>query len=563
MYLPALTERATLAVNCLINHCDRSRGYLPYFYTRLSDRPLSATLSIWSYGDGLGRSVDALGLLRHMTGEPVDSEPDKVFTASLISLINADGLSWCPAEPWTMRVPHTRPAWLQQGTLLGLTTLYQLTGEDEYRCLAERNIDAVAGMAVFSEDGSAEFPGDAYSRSGGWVKWPDDPAHRFSVFSTSITMPLMRYYRLTGYEPALRLASGLLAWTLRDHDGGAELFDFGHFHCQSRVVTALLLRGVVTGDAADMDLGEKLYLKARGLGTRSGWFPEQINNPEHNRSNLAETCCLTDMIEAAILLAEHRDPKYWNDVERFARNHLLVHQITDVDWFGELTYVPAAQHPLGFNLEEAMSDAGGARGDHLKDSLRGAFAGWGAVTAMSDDSMFANSNQHCCNAAGGRALYDVWRHAVEDDGADFRINLHLHRDHVAATLVMDEGEAEALGCLRVEMKQPRRLSVRVPEGVEASEMRATCNGAPMVGEPGVFLKLGEVQAGDFLEIYYPMKLSVTHETIAPGKFTFHWRGATVMRAEPVQKIRALFGPERFRSNAPVPGVVLEREIDSF
>jgi hypothetical protein len=563
MYLPALTDRASLAVNCLVNHCDRSRGYLPYFYTRLSDRPLSATLSIWSYGDGLGRSVDALGLLRHMTGASMDGEADRALIASLISLINADGLSWCPAEPWALRLPHTRPAWLQQGTLLGLTTLHQLTADDDYRVLAERNIEAVTRMARFNEDGTAEFPGDAYTRADGWVKWPEDPAHRFSVFSTSITMPLMRYCRLTGYEPALRLASGLMAWALGDHDGGTGLFEFGHFHCQSRLVTALLLRGVVTGNAADMELGEQLYLKARGLGTRSGWFPEQINNPEHNRSNLAETCCLTDMIEAAILLAQHRDVTYWNDVERFVRNHLLVHQITDVDWFEDLTYVPAVQHPLGFDLEEATGDAGGARGDHLKDSLRGAFAGWGAVTAMSDDSMFANSNQHCCNAAGGRALYDVWRYAVDDDGADFRINLHLHRDHAAATVVVDEGEAEAPGCLRIEMKQRRRLSVRVPEGVDAREMRATCNGVPVVGEPGAFLGLGEVQAGDCLEIYYPMKVSVTREAIAPGTFTFHWRGLTVMRAEPVQKIRALFGPERFCYNAPPPGVALGKEIDSL
>jgi hypothetical protein len=131
--------------------------------------------------------------------------------------------------------------------------------------------------------------------------------HPFSLFCAAATMPLLRYYRLTGYEPALKLASDLMVWALQDHDGGEKLFKLGHFHCQSRIITSLLLRGILKQDQADLALAERLYQRARALGTQSGWFPEQIKNPDDNRSNLAETCCLTDMLEATILLACHRD----------------------------------------------------------------------------------------------------------------------------------------------------------------------------------------------------------------------------------------------------------------
>jgi hypothetical protein len=38
------------------------------------------------------------------------------------------------------------------------------------------------------------------------------------------------------------------------------------------------------------------------------------------------------MIELAIDLALHVDPRYWNDAERFGRNHLLEAQLLRIDW---------------------------------------------------------------------------------------------------------------------------------------------------------------------------------------------------------------------------------------
>jgi hypothetical protein len=563
VYLPSLHERARLAIRCLTSHCDAARGYIPYFYTRMSERPPTMFLAIWSYGDGMGRSVDALALLRHMTGGGQDQPSDRVMRAALAGLLAEDGLSWCPAEPWLMNTPHTRPTWLQQGVLLAFGTLFQLTGDPKYKRYVERLIKALDERLVRKPGSPPAYPGDVYTHLDGWGPAPTDPTEPFALYCASVTMPLLRYYRLTGYEPALRLASELLDGAVQTFGGGEKFFELGHFHCESRIMISLLQRGIIKGNAADFELGEKLYRKARALGTQSGWFPEQVNNPANNRSNLAETCSLTDMLEGALLLARHRDPAYWHDAERYARNHLLVHQIVDTGWTREMTPTPLEKHPLRLAGDDRPSLEGGVRGDQVLPSLVGGFAGWGGVTAMSDDSPFSNTNQHCCNAAGARALYDAWCYAVTEEAGQVSINLYLHRNHAAAEVVAEEVVGAAnLGVLRIKVKHERRLRVRIPEFVGGSEVRIQVNGkAAEAREARAFLAIGTVRPGDRVEVSYPMKARTTEEKIAPGVFAFQWRGATVIGASPRQKIRQLFTDDRFLSEAPDVGPATGRELE--
>ena len=91
LHLPSLHDRAKLAMRCLIEHSDAARGYVPYFYTKMNDRPPSMFLYIWSYGDGMGRSVDALAMLRQITAE--DPQPEHLRKAASI-------LAGCAIDCW-------------------------------------------------------------------------------------------------------------------------------------------------------------------------------------------------------------------------------------------------------------------------------------------------------------------------------------------------------------------------------------------------------------------------------------------------------------------------------
>jgi hypothetical protein len=517
------------------------------------DRPQRAELAIWSYGDGLGRTVDALTLLRNMTGDHIDHEVDRTMRSTLVSLLGNDDLSWCPAEPWTMPIAHTRPAWLQQGTLLALASLYQFSGEERYHQLAARLIDAIDRLGQRDAAGHFSFPGQYFTHRDGWAEAPAGPMEKPAVYGTTVNMPLMVYHLVTGQERALKLASDLIDYGLREMDGGKRLFTFGHFHSDSRLLTALILRGIVMGEKQDLQLAQELYGRALRYGTRSGWFPETIRPADSTHFFLSETCCLTDMLEAAILLAMRVDGRYWNDVERWARNHLLVHQITATQWMRELR--PGAnRRPLGEGQIES---------EEVAQRLVGGFAGWGGVNEMSDDSQFSIINQHCCNAAGARGLYDVWRYGVGDDGERFSVHLHLHRAHASADVIVVEsgGAAELI----VRMRRGRAVMVRVPESLSAQEMRGQVNGrtASMTTPKAGYISLGRLGAGDEARISYPLKESRTTERIGAIEYTFHWRGATVRGVEPPGRHGALFVDERFVQETPDLGAAVAREINSL
>ena len=93
--------------------------------------------------------------------------------------------------------------------------------------------------------------------------------------------------------------------------------------------------------------------------------------------------------------------------------------------------------------------------------------------------------------------------------------------------------------------------MRVPEFLSAKEMQVKVNGSSAKArESGAFLDVGSVRPGDRVEVTYPMKARTTEERIAPGVFTFRWRGATVVSAAPMQKIRPLFTDDRFLAAPP-------------
>ncbi len=239
-----------------------------------------------------------------------------------------------------------------------------------------------------------------------------------------------------------------------------------------------------------------------------------------------------------------------------------------------MTPVPYERHPLRTFCDGHDNTGGVVRGDDAIRSLVGGFAGWGAVTAMSDDTPMSNTNQHCCNAAGARALYDAWRYAVTDKNSIFDVNLYVHRNHSAAEIVAAEAihprpslvgaGADEVGGLQIKMKQQRRLRIRIPEFVTAKEMQVAINGTKAIAhEARAFLDLGTVRPGDRVEVLYPMKPRTTKERIAPGEFEFRWRGATVVDASPKQKIRPLFGNSRFTKSPPQLGPAVSSEADSL
>jgi len=342
-----LPYRAGLAINCLTRMLDERQDYLPYFDAKYSTKPPVAVHIAWDYGDAVGRYTDALKMARIMSGNTDNLDRDAALQRWLERLLGEHGLSWWPTPPYkSQHHPAGQPGhvaevfWTQRSTIAGLTSQYLLTGEKHYADLAKGVIDGLNTIALW-DDGMAYMPREATTV--GWnndqVLYPERGwstramlrAGWFGAFHGALLWPLARFASITGYEPALRLAHGIAEFALR----GARLFrpdgrfyDMieGHFYSRTTTAGGLLRLGLLTGNKEYVQMGERVYNHAKEWGTSYGWFPEDLWNFG------CETCCIKDMIELAIDLALHVDPRYWNDAERFGRNHLLEAQLLRIDW---------------------------------------------------------------------------------------------------------------------------------------------------------------------------------------------------------------------------------------
>jgi hypothetical protein len=98
-----LQARAELAARGLTALLDARQAGLMYFLGEWRNRPPRAFHGLWDYGDGSGRQIDALTLVRAMV--PADSpsaQPDDgeaLLEAWMLRQLHDDGLSWLPPEP--------------------------------------------------------------------------------------------------------------------------------------------------------------------------------------------------------------------------------------------------------------------------------------------------------------------------------------------------------------------------------------------------------------------------------------------------------------------------------
>ena len=95
------------------------------------------------------------------------------------------------------------------------------------------------------------------------------------------------------------------------------------------------------------------------------------------------------------------------------------------------------------------------------------------------------------------------------------------------------------GLLTIELKTPCNVRVRIPEFVAAKDMQVACNKTPLQARVwGNYLELGQRQAGETVDVTYPLPLHEQGVTIGnPGfrQFGYRvtWKGDTVLRVTPV------------------------------
>ena len=155
----------------------------------------------------------------------------------------------------------------------------------------------------------------------------------YSVGSTGYGASLI--YRLTGYEPALRLSQGLARWALKrvftNPDGRWNIY---HFHHSLFAIMAMCQYVSTNSDEEILERVHACYNWARLMGDPSiGYYTEWMPGSDlylaSGQGNTVETCEVADMIFLGLYMTKTGQGDYWDDVDRWTRNMLSEGQFLD------------------------------------------------------------------------------------------------------------------------------------------------------------------------------------------------------------------------------------------
>ncbi len=254
--------------------------------------------------------------------------------------------------------------------------------------------------------------------------------------------PLVKYFRATGYGPALELALVLKEEAIRTYftEQGDYSDAFGtHTHSTTCTMSSLAQLADLTHDLPLMSRVKAFY--DNGLWVirdALGWVIE--NSAANANPDRGEVNNTGDVLETALLLGKWGYSECYQDAERILRGHLLPSQLRDVSFI---------QEPVNLENHDGRRDVAQR---HL-----GAFgfpAPYGHAPIGCDEVSF---NMDIVGGTVG-SLCEAWRSAVQVDEAGLHINLFFDIDTPAARVESPYPD----GVLKITPKRATPVWVRVP-----------------------------------------------------------------------------------------------------
>jgi hypothetical protein len=357
-----------------------------------------------------------------------------------------------------------------------------------------------------------------------------------------------RYYKVTGYEPALRLA-GKLSRYMRDHSGHYDIEGRApnqHFHGSTCTLLAILEYAVLARDQALVEFVRKSYEWHRTIGSALvGFFPEKVQQDYLT----SETCEIANMIDLAVGMSQLGVGDYWDDADRYLRNQFAENQLTHGQWMQRIS----DQYPESSLIVSQTSN------DAVRRNI-GGFAGWSLGNDFMPEPVgplprgFAF--MHCCTGNAARALYYAWQGILNHADGKLQVNLLLNRSSQWAdihSLVPYHGRVDVI------VKQRCKVSVRIPDWVDKSKVTAS------VGEEhrpinwtGRYLEVGECAPQNQASITFPISERTQQETMGARQYTLTLKGNDVVAIDPPGKYCPYYQRQKYRQ-----GTVQWKEVQRF
>jgi hypothetical protein len=298
--------------------------------------------------------------------------------------------------------------------------------------------------------------------------------------------PLVKYYRATGYGPALELALVMKNFLVEEiffEDGSFDRERFGtnHIHSITCVTSSLAQLADLLGDGALMSRVKAFYDNGLNLMRDAfGWSPELVGQEasDHGECNNSG-----DILEVALILGRWGYIDCYHDAERIIRCHLLPAQVRDVSFIDE------PDNPDGL--------------DRLRDVADRHLGSFGFPAPYGHESVGKGRGNLSFNMdiVGGTvgSLCEAYREIVRSGPAGTKVNLLF--DVETADVRVESPYTH--DCLNIEMKRSGPLSVRIPPWVDRDVLAV--QGADVEPlETNGYLFFSDVAAGSVVQIRFPL-----------------------------------------------------------
>ena len=561
-----IAERSKLGLQMLTSITDPRADYEIYWLVDFSRNPpvMAHDFNDWVTNcEGL---MEALPLMRQATGSSLNDEVDPVWMKRLLQSIGPDGLVYVPMKgrAWSrIKAPvgYLEPVWTPDGKKLNIgdetitnvaspvtcermistMTIYYLRDQNPmWKNAIDRMIQKWSSFAVARED-YAYLPAGSVEPNSRYGSGEMPTGFMAEETSARMIQGLSQYYAATGYEPARELAAKLTRY-IRYHaqyyeaDGPplvgadernwfrsydiANLRRGGHGHAHGVGLVSVLEYGAAVNDRDTLAFVKSAYewMKANG-NSRIGFFPE-IFVPKYDR---CEADTIADMIAMAIKLTVAGAGDYWDDADRWARNHFSESQLLESSWIQKLAE-RSPQTPVAWNETS----------DRVAERNVGAFAGWSTGNDwVVPSASHTYSIQHCCSGNSCRSLYYLWENILDFKNGTLNVNLLLNR---ASRWCDVHSFIPYEGKVVLKIKEPcDRVLVRMPEWVANASRQVTCNvngRARSANWHGRYTDVGHAKPGDTITCEFPISESKAKETIGDAQYSVEIRGNTVISIDP-------------------------------
>ncbi len=528
-----LRQRALRSFNYFTGCIDRRNGYVPYFGCNVAGAAAFLQHAPWDEGDVTSRFLEALLLVRRLTGnrsgEGVELRLKERVEHSILTrgLLYRGEHRWCKAEAWMFD---------QSRCLLALVA-WAAEEPERVQPLMARMIDHLAVIAV--KQGEAFLlPAENWTGRAWGTEIIGHPPTGMPIEG------LVDWYRLTGDASALALAGhfvrGMFSLEQPVFSEDGALLVGGHHTCYTHIHSRLAIligmwKYALATDDADLDaFVRRAFAHVLALSSSFGWVPESLENgcTGPAESNINEMCCTADCLTLFLLLAEQGETERYDMVERFVYNQVNVQQ--------QLALAPVAEFAhfndsLGENEEYSYVRVG----QRLLGGFQGAVHPNDFVRMIDPVTPWIESSG-CCSPAGVKSLCLVHAHVLDDlPGKRARLNLYFPAENDSLALAV----AAQPNTLQLDIREPlEELLIRQPAWSEALLLTDT-QGTPIAPRRDAhYLALTHLRAGTTLLLHLRPLSRTTEEHFANGHFQVSWEGPRVLDMSPKGEKLPIYQP---------------------